>query len=114
MFLKNLFLVFSDSIDSAVEKYGIQKVSLLRSFCQCVGVQILLREYNLEIRSRAIFAEDDIVNVFPVVKHIHPRVSVVYRLWNNAQRGTGGLPSPVKPAGKFPYDLYCLGLTLKL
>ena len=74
----NDFSIYSDSVDSAVEKYGIQKVSLLRSFCQSVGVQILLREYNLEIRSKAIFAEDDIVNVFPIVKHIHPRVSKIF------------------------------------
>lgn len=71
---------FSDSVDSTIEKYGIQRVSLLRAFCQRVGIQILLREYNLECRNRAIFSEDDIVNVFPIVKHIQPRVSVFQSL----------------------------------
>ncbi|XP_060599654.1 clustered mitochondria protein homolog [Ruditapes philippinarum] len=95
-----------DSIDSAVEKYGIQKVSLLRSFCQCVGVQILLREYNLEIRSRAIFAEDDIVNVFPVVKHIHPRASDAYHFFSSGQ-------SKIQQGSlKEGYDLICEALNL--
>lgn len=65
----------SDSIDSAVEKYGLQKVSLLRLFCNKAGIQLLLREYNLESKNKAVFFEDDIVNVYPIVKHVHPKVS---------------------------------------
>ena len=68
---------FSDSIDSAIEKYGLQRVSLLRAFCQKVGIQILLREYGLDNKNKQIFFEEDIVNVTPLVKHIHPRVSKV-------------------------------------
>ena len=69
------FLLFSDSIDSAIEKYGLQRVSILRAFCQNVGIQILLREYVLDNKNKQIFFEEDIVNVTPIVKHIHPRVS---------------------------------------
>ena len=68
--------VYSDSVDSAIEKYGLQRVSLLRAFSQRVGIQILLREYNIECRNKSIFTEDDIVNVFPIVKHIQPRVCI--------------------------------------
>ena len=64
----------SDCVDMAVEKYLVQKVSLLRSFAKKLGVQILLREYNFDSKAKAPFGEDDIINVFPVVKHIHPKV----------------------------------------
>ena len=66
--------VHSDSIDTACEKFRFQKVSLLRSFTQRVGIQILLREYNFDNRQRQPFYEDDIINMYPVVKHIAPKV----------------------------------------
>ncbi len=69
-----MFSLCSDSIDMAGEKYLVQKVSLLRSFCKKLGVQIQLREYHLDSKSKAPFCEDDIINVFPIVKHIHPKV----------------------------------------
>lgn len=95
-----------DSVDSAVEKYGIQRVSLLRSFCQTVGIQILLREYNLECRTKSIFSEDDIVNVFPVVKHIHPRASDAYHFFSSGQ-------SKIQQGQlKEGYDLICEALNL--
>jgi len=82
VYLNSMFCYLhgSDSIEAAIEKYGVQRASLLRAFCQRVGIQILLREYNLECRNRAIFNEDDIVNVFPIVKHIQPRVCALVDL----------------------------------
>ncbi|WAR03982.1 CLU-like protein [Mya arenaria] len=74
-----------DSIDSAIEKYGVQRVSLLRAFCQRVGIQILLRDYNLDCRNRAVFNEDDLINVFPIVKHIQPRASDAYHFFTSGQ-----------------------------
>lgn len=46
-----------------------------RSFCVKVGLQILLREYDFDSKNKVIFNTSDIMNVFPVVKHINPRVS---------------------------------------
>ncbi len=57
-----------------MERHLLQKVSLLRSFCKKLGVQVLLREYHMDSKTKAAFCEDDIINVFPVVKHIHPKV----------------------------------------
>ena len=71
-----LCLLFSDSVEQVVEKYGLQRVSMLRSFCMSVGIQILLREYNLDVKNKQIFNEEDIVNIFPVAKHIHPKVGL--------------------------------------
>ena len=39
------------------------------------GVQILLREYDFESRKHPTFSEDDIMNLFPIVKHTNPKVS---------------------------------------
>lgn len=72
-------LLFSDSVEQVVEKYGLQRVSMLRSFCMSVGIQILLREYNLDVKNKQIFNEEDIVNIFPVAKHIHPKVGL--KVW---------------------------------
>lgn len=74
-----------DGIESLVEHYGLQKISLLRSFCVKTGVQILLREYSFESKNRVPFFEDDIINVFPVVKHINPRASDAYNFYTTGQ-----------------------------
>lgn len=73
------------SIDSLVVKHNLQKVSILRSFCKKTGIQVLLREYNFDQRNRPTFTEDDILNVFPVVKHINPRATDAYNFYTNGQ-----------------------------
>ncbi|KAG1650869.1 Clustered mitochondria [Nymphon striatum] len=65
----------SDSVDEMTEKYNIHKLSLLRQFCIKVGLQVLLREYHFDNKNKQTFYEEDVVNIFPVVKHINPRVS---------------------------------------
>ena len=75
----------TDSIDSTVEKYNIQKISLLRSFCLSCGVQILLRDYSFDSRNQETFKDEDIVNLFPNVKHINPRASDAFNLYTEGQ-----------------------------
>ncbi|XP_046389618.1 clustered mitochondria protein homolog isoform X2 [Ischnura elegans] len=74
-----------DGIDAAVEQYSLQKISLLRSFCIKTGVQILLREYTFDSKNRLSFFEEDIINIFPVVKHINPRASDAYNFYTTGQ-----------------------------
>ncbi|GFS12676.1 clustered mitochondria protein homolog [Elysia marginata] len=74
-----------DSIEGALEQYGCQRVAMLRSICLKAGVQIQLREYALESKARPIFTEDDIVNVFPVVKHISPRATDAFHFFSSGQ-----------------------------
>ncbi|XP_070760676.1 clustered mitochondria protein homolog [Enoplosus armatus] len=76
----------SDSLGSGlnhlVEHYGLQKLSLLREFCLKTGVQLRLRDYILDNQNKAPIGPDDVLNIFPVVKHIHiPTVdaSTAYR-----------------------------------
>lgn len=64
-----------ESLDITIDHFHLQKISLLRAFCVKTGIQILLREYNFENKNRTTFFEEDILNIFPVVKHINPRVS---------------------------------------
>ncbi|KAM3610958.1 uncharacterized protein V6R79_011205 [Siganus canaliculatus] len=64
----------SDSLGSGpnhlVEQYGLQKISLLREFCLKTGVQMRLRDYFLDNQNKAPIGPDDILNIFPVIKHV--------------------------------------------
>ncbi|KAK3743452.1 hypothetical protein QZH41_019537, partial [Actinostola sp. cb2023] len=62
-----------ESCDTAVTRYDIQKISLLRSLCLKCGVQILLREYDFNSKRHPTFKEEDIMNLFPIVKHTNPK-----------------------------------------
>jgi len=72
-----------DCLETILSVYGVQKLSLLRSFSLKTGVQILLREYPFNKNGAAgkaggnTFCQEDILNVFPVVKHIDPKVSLM-------------------------------------
>ncbi|XP_058055311.1 clustered mitochondria protein homolog [Anopheles bellator] len=76
-----------ESIEPLIGHFKLQKVSLMRAFCLKTGVQILLREYNFELKSpaRPTFVDTDILNVFPVVKHINPRASDAYNFYTTGQ-----------------------------
>jgi len=75
----------SGDVDGVLEAYGLQKVSLLRGFCIKTGVQILLRDYNLDSKNKLIFFEEDILNIFPVVKHINPRATDAYNFYTTGK-----------------------------
>ena len=71
--------------------YGLQKVSLLRSICMKTGIQLHLKEYSFDAKANngpnggAIFNDEDVVNVFPVVKHINPRATDAYNFYTTGQ-----------------------------
>lgn len=78
--------------DEALLKYRIHRISLLRSLCLKTGVQVLLREYDFESRKHPTFTEDDIMNLFPVVKHTNPKAYDASAIFEAAQgRLQGGL-----------------------
>lgn len=79
------FKIEGDSIDSVVEKYSIQKVSLLRGFCKVVGVQLCLKEYAMDNKTKQAFHDDDVHNVYPLVKHIDPLASDAHRMLTAGQ-----------------------------
>jgi protein TIF31 len=64
----------------------LKKLTLLRSLCQSNGVQILLREYNFDSRHKETFIEDDILNLYPVVKHSGMKLATdAYHFFANGQ-----------------------------
>lgn len=63
----------SASIDAFVADFRVQKLSLLREFCKKTGVQILLREYDFDNKKYATFSDEDILNLFPIVKCATPK-----------------------------------------
>ncbi|XP_072254059.1 clustered mitochondria protein homolog, partial [Pyxicephalus adspersus] len=74
-----------ENVDQAVEVYNLQKISLLREICNKVGIQILLKEYNFENRHKPTFTEEDILNIFPVVKHVNPKASDAFHFFQSGQ-----------------------------
>merc|ERR1712079_523055 len=74
-----------DNIDGFVEMIKLTKLNLLRSFCQKTGVQVMLREYQFDNKTVQTFSEDDIVNMYPIVKHINPRATDAYNFYTTGQ-----------------------------
>jgi len=75
----------ADGIDAFVEMINLNKITLLRSFCQKSGVQIMLREYQFDNKTVQAFSEEDIVNMYPIVKHINPRATDAYNFYTTGQ-----------------------------
>uniref|UniRef100_A0A3B3VVA0 Clustered mitochondria homolog n=1 Tax=Poecilia latipinna TaxID=48699 RepID=A0A3B3VVA0_9TELE len=73
----------SESIEEEIEKHNLQKISLLREMSIKTGIQ--LREYMFECRHKPAFSEDDVVNIFPVVKHLKPTSTDAAGLVQQAQ-----------------------------
>lgn len=73
------------NVETTCAHYSLHRICLLRSFCMKNGIQILLREYNFDSKNRLTFFEEDIVNIFPIVKHINPRASDAYNFYTTGQ-----------------------------
>uniref|UniRef100_UPI003AAB6D90 clustered mitochondria protein homolog n=1 Tax=Centroberyx gerrardi TaxID=166262 RepID=UPI003AAB6D90 len=79
------YSLHSESIDEVIEKHSLQKISLLREIAIRTGIQVQLREYAFESRHRPAFGEEDVVNMFPVVKYLKPTATDATRLIQHAQ-----------------------------
>jgi len=71
-----------NSEEKLFSKLKLRKLTLLRSFCQKNGVQINLREYNFKQKT---FHEDDILNMYPIVKHVPTKATDAYNFFTNGQ-----------------------------
>ncbi|XP_051934663.1 clustered mitochondria protein homolog isoform X3 [Hippocampus zosterae] len=79
------FIIQCENVDQVVEKYGIQKITLLREISVKTGIQIVIKEYNFDSRHKPTFTEEDILNIFPVVKHINPKASDAFHFFQSGQ-----------------------------
>ncbi|KAI1894016.1 hypothetical protein AGOR_G00129650 [Albula goreensis] len=74
-----------EGVDQAVERYSLQKITLLREISIKAGIQILIKEYNMDSRHKPAFTEEDILNIFPVVKHVNPKASDAFHFFQSGQ-----------------------------
>jgi len=74
-----------ENCESFVETFEITKLMVLRSFCMKTGIQTLLREYNFDSKQQQTFSDEDIVNMYPIVKHISPRATDAYNFYTTGQ-----------------------------
>ncbi|MGH0162817.1 UNVERIFIED_CONTAM: hypothetical protein FKN15_043940 [Acipenser sinensis] len=79
------FTLHCETVDQAVEKYGLQKTTLLREISIKAGIQILIKDYNFDSRHKPAFTEEDILNIFPVVKHVNPKASDAFHFFQSGQ-----------------------------
>uniref|UniRef100_A0A3Q1FEA3 Clustered mitochondria protein homolog n=1 Tax=Acanthochromis polyacanthus TaxID=80966 RepID=A0A3Q1FEA3_9TELE len=79
------YTIDSESIDEAIEKHNLQRISLLREMAIKTGIQVQLREFAFESRHRPVFGEEDVINMFPVVKHLKLISTDATRLVQQAQ-----------------------------
>ena len=68
-----------------METYKVQKLSLLREFCKKTGIQVLHREYDFDDKKNPPFSDDDILNIFPVVKYVTPKATDASTIFEAAQ-----------------------------
>lgn len=74
------FVFSSDDIDTFIEEYSARRTCILRSFCLKTGLQLTIREYQFESNNKSsratadCFNEDDIVNIYPIIKQVPPKV----------------------------------------
>ena len=48
-------------------------------------LQLLVRDYNLDSKHKPSFCDEDILNLYPVIKHSSPRASDGYQFYQSAQ-----------------------------
>jgi len=76
-------------VDDLVNVYDIQKISVLRRLCHVVGVQLVSRDYQLDVVSskhKKLFTDDDVIRLFPVIKHAPPRATDAHQFFLSAQQ----------------------------
>lgn len=63
-------------------------------------MQILLKEYNFDSRHKPTFTEEDILNIFPVVKHVNPKASDAFHFFQSGQAKVQQGRSPASYEGQ--------------
>ena len=80
-----VFVVDCADVDSFSFTYNVSRTTLLRNFCQSLGIQLLLRDYIFDQHYKQTFNDEDIMNIYPIVKHLNPQASDAYKLFSSGQ-----------------------------
>lgn len=73
-------------MDELLKSTSQLRVTILRAFCQTVGIQLCIQDYFTKFKSSDIFGVEDIIGVNPIVKHLEPRSFEAHRVFALAQR----------------------------
>ncbi|VDL19190.1 unnamed protein product [Hymenolepis diminuta] len=74
------------NMDELLKSTSQLRVTILRAFCQTVGIQLCIQDYFTKSKSSDIFGVEDIIGVNPIVKHLEPRSLEAHRVFALAQR----------------------------
>lgn len=69
--IRNTLSVIPPSDVTKAINFTDGRIPVLRNLCQKVGIQILSRDYDFSLETP--FQHEDILDLFPVVKHLHPK-----------------------------------------
>lgn len=75
------YRIEADHSDAFMEISGAQRSAIVRRFCMMNGVQLILKDYNLDSKTKLPFAEDDVHNMYPVIKHMNPHAKDAQNLF---------------------------------
>ncbi|CAF3393139.1 unnamed protein product [Rotaria socialis] len=81
-----------DDIDSFLEKYNVRRTCILRSLCLKTGLQLAMREFQFDQTNKSnrtaneCFNEDDIINIYPLIKQVPPKPSDAYQFFTTGQQ----------------------------
>lgn len=64
---------------------GLGVASPLSLIPKLLVPQILLKEYSFDSRHKPAFTEEDVLNIFPVVKHVNPKASDAFHFFQSGQ-----------------------------
>ena len=67
-----------NSFQEASQVFGLRQMPMLRSFCKATGIQLATKDYFH--RQNHSFRDDDIRNLYPVVRHTLSKASDPYQL----------------------------------
>jgi protein TIF31 len=73
-------------MDAFVERYDVHKIAALRRVCIVCGIQLFAREYAMDTRTARTFSDDDVLLMYPVVKHIAPRANDATQYYHLGQQ----------------------------
>ncbi|CAF4258898.1 unnamed protein product [Rotaria sp. Silwood2] len=81
-----------DDIENFLEKYNVRRTCILRSFCSKTGLQLSIREYQFDLANKSTrtnnecFNEEDIINIYPLIKQVPPKPSDAYQFFTTGQQ----------------------------
>lgn len=85
--VKNYFGFYFECeiVDQVVEIYGLQKIIFLWEILLKIGIQVLLKEYSFDSCYKFVFIEEDVFNIFFVVKYVNFKVLDVFYFFQSGQ-----------------------------